>query len=60
MNDELKKKLVERILNRLSSQKFAKWYADGGNFDRWIAGDLTTPSYEQIVADIENLFLHDL
>jgi hypothetical protein len=60
MNDELKKKLVERILNRLSSQKFAKWYSDGGNFDRWICGDLTAPTHEQIVSDIETLFLHNL
>ena len=57
MNDELKKKLIRNILNRLSSHKFAVWYGEGGTLDRWICGDEPT---EQIEKDIETLFLHDL
>lgn len=59
MNESLKRKLIQNILNRLSSKKFADWY-NSGNFDRWISGDLPALEDEQISKDIESLFLHDL
>jgi len=59
MNDELKQKIIRNILNRLTSQKFSEWY-NNGNFDRWVSGGPTVVSNEEILQDVEHLFLHDL
>jgi hypothetical protein len=53
MNTE---KLIENILDTLGKQKFDDWYSNNGNFGKWITGDLTAPSQEQIKAEIKQLF----
>lgn len=60
MDEELKQKLLERLLSRLQSQSFADWYNDGGRFDTWLRGDLTAPPDEVIKQDIERMFLKNL
>lgn len=55
-----KQKIIQNIFNILESQRFADWYHNGGNFDRWICGDIDGSgkrvSEEQIKQDIEKLF----
>lgn len=48
--------LAERILKTLSTQRFFDWYCAGGNFDRWISGEESPPTKEEILKDIENFF----
>ena len=60
MNEELKQKLIARLLAKLQSQSFADWYGDGGRFDTWLRGELTAPTDEVIKQDIERMFLKDL
>ena len=51
-----KQTIIQNIFNTLGSQRFADWYNGGGNFDKWIMGELDAPTAEQIKKEIEQLF----
>jgi hypothetical protein len=53
-----KKEIAIRILNRLESQKFADWYNPGGKFDDYITGELKAPTKQEILNEIEKMFLN--
>jgi hypothetical protein len=49
---DAEKKVAEKVMAMLERQKFAKWYGPGGDFDKFIAGDLDAPSKEKLLQDI--------
>lgn len=57
MTELEKQVLVERIFNRLSSQSFADWYSDSGDFGKWIVGEVDAPTKEEILTQIQRTFL---
>jgi len=57
-------KIVERITHILSSQRFANWYGDNGDFGMWIAGEEIsageTIHESEIKENIRQMFLKDI
>ena len=52
-----KKTLAKHILRVLSTQSFADWYGDGGDFDNFIRGERRCPSSAEILKHIKIVFL---
>jgi hypothetical protein len=52
---EAQRALAERILKMVERQKFADWYAESGDFEKWIAGDPDAPTREQILQSITDM-----
>lgn len=46
---------VEEILEMLTRQPFADFYADDGPFGRWLMGDENAPTKEQVIERLEKL-----
>lgn len=46
---------VEQILEMLTRQPFADFYADDGPFGRWLMGDENPPTKEQVINQLEKL-----
>ena len=53
MNEQ---EIAAKILSTLEKQKFATWYSEGGDFDRYICGDLPKISKDEILAQIVKMF----
>lgn len=51
------KELAEVILAGVQTQRFFNWHGEGGRFEQFIQGDEDAPSREEILADIERIFL---
>lgn len=47
---------VLATLRTLSTQRFADWYSDDGDFGKFIQGDEDAPSKEQILKAIAEMF----
>jgi len=55
-----KRRLAIHIRQVLWRQKFADWYTTG-NFDKWVSEGTQTPEFnEQVLEDIEKLFLDNV
>jgi hypothetical protein len=56
------KQLAEKILTVLERQKFAAWYNEGGQFDRYLTGgeDIDgRPTKNSILEDILKMFVYE-
>jgi len=51
-----KREIAQRILAVLQRNTFANWYGPGGRFDEWISDDISAPSENEILEDIERMF----
>lgn len=51
-----KQEIIDKIFTTLTSQRFADWYADTGDFGGWLVGDLAAKSEEEIKQHIEKMF----
>ena len=47
--------VVDAVLSMIGKQRFANWYNDGGNFDKWIRGESYAPTDENIRDNIKSL-----
>ena len=55
-----KRRLATHIRQVLWREKFRIWYTTG-NFDKWVSDGTHTPEFnEQLLEDIENLFLDNV
>jgi hypothetical protein len=66
MDEQQKKKIAKLILKGIQRQPFADWYNEGGDFDKYLTGEMTEEmkidrkqATELILADIERLFLNN-
>ena len=50
-------KLAEKIYNGISKQPFYDWYNEDGDFEKFIQGAEDAKSKEEILEDINRLFL---
>lgn len=56
-----KQEVVRKIYNTITSNRFERWYGEGGNFDAYLTGDnrdgtAEPPTEDQILEEIEKLF----